>query len=396
MYKLVERQDLFCFTLEREGVVQGAFWVPRWATDLWMRPNGTPDILMMLSEHIANRPVLPILEMNSVLNTAGFGIAPPTRALPNDPVNPNIHPDLTSNINPNASIASPPDGLATDNSNSNEEPTPGPSSATPNAQNAQGDAGRNINGLDASLGAGYAILPDKTDATMLWLRSAVEMLRQRIPQCPKPRFLTLTDFQTAEKNILVEVSKGGTQHRQMHIVFGRVLANDEDNSAHHGVRTRKPRVETGLGRSTDDTEGPDDGQGDGGGDAEQEDGDGEQIEEEGDDEQEDQDMDGDHDSDADIARQLTAGHVHNDLDNENDPDRHTSYNDPSQDPVHTYHPSPQQNLEHPQSHDQNVMPGLDSMSPGLSSSAHDQRHPAMQAQVAYNPMIGRMPDNMMP
>jgi hypothetical protein len=53
MYKLAERDDLFCFTFERDEVVQGAFWVPRWSSDLWMRNAGTPDILVMLAEHIA-------------------------------------------------------------------------------------------------------------------------------------------------------------------------------------------------------------------------------------------------------------------------------------------------------------------------------------------------------
>ncbi|KAH8160928.1 hypothetical protein CIB48_g7313 [Xylaria polymorpha] len=400
MYKLVERQDLFCFTLEREGVVQGAFWVPRWSTDLWMRPNGTPDILVMLSEHIANRPVLPILEMNSVLNTAGFGIAPPSRALPNDPINPNINPELIPHPNVDDSL----DDLAVDdNNNSNsgsrnsEGPTPNPTSTAPSAQNAN-DAGRGNNGLDPSLGAGYAILPDKTDATMLWLRSAVEMLRQRIPQCPRPRFLTLTDFQTAEKNILVEVSKGGSQHRQMHIVFGRVLTNDEGNAAHHGVKTRKPRVEGRRG-DPNATAGEDDEAEDDDEDGEQRDGDDEQEGEvEGD--GEDQEMDGDQDSDAEIARQLTASHAHNPLDDHHsDHDRHNGYNNPNQNPAHSFNMNPQQHLDNSQSHNPNSMVGRLPLPPRAT------RHPAIpaqpQVQMSYNTMDaqmmgGRMPPNMMP
>ncbi|KAI8955629.1 hypothetical protein F4801DRAFT_273913 [Xylaria longipes] len=398
MYKLVERQDLFCFTLEREGVVQGAFWVPRWSTDLWMRPNGTPDILVMLSEHIANRPVLPILEMNSVLNTAGFGIAPPSRALPNDPVNPNINPEL----NPLANIASPPDDLAPDNNNndnggsrSSEGPTPNPTSTTPSAQNAPNDTGRSNNSFDSPLGAGYAILPDKTDATMLWLRSAVEMLRQRIPQCPKPRFLTLTDFQTAEKNVLVEISKGGAQHRQMHVVFGRVLTNDEGNPVHHGVKTRKPRVEIGHRRDADATMEQDNEVEDDDEDGEQRDSDGDQ-EGEVEEDDEDQDMDGDHDSDAEIARQLTASNNHGDH------DHHNGYNNPNQNPGHGFNLDPQQHLDSPQSHDHNSLPG---MAGRLPLPPRATRHPAIpaqpQVQMSYNTMntqlmAGRLPPNMMP
>ncbi|KAI1756881.1 hypothetical protein F4782DRAFT_284302 [Xylaria castorea] len=402
MYKLVERQDLFCFTLEREGVVQGAFWVPRWSTDLWMRPNGTPDILVMLSEHIANRPVLPILEMNSVLNTAGFGIAPPSRALPNDPVNPNINPDLI----PNPNIAPSADDLATDdNNNSNsgsrdsEGPMLNPTSMATTAQNVSNDAGRSNYGFDSSLGAGYAILPDKTDTTMLWLRSAVEMLRQRIPQCPKPRFLTLTDFQTAEKNVLLEISKGGAQHRQMHIVFGRVLTNDEGDLAHHGAKTRKPRVEMGHIRDADATTGLDD-------EIEDDDEDEEQQrdvddEQEGDIEEDDDDhdMDGDHDSDAEIARQLTAGNTHphnNPSDNHHDHDRHNDYNNPNQP---SFNLNPQQHLDHPQSHNHGSLIGRLPLPPRAT------RHPAIPAQPQVQPsystmnapmMAGRMPPNMVP
>ncbi len=372
MYKLVDRQDLFCFTLEREGVVQGAFWVPHWSADLWMRPNGTPDILVMLTEHIANRPVLPILEMNSVLNMAGFGSAmPPSRAMPEDPVN------FAGNANPNA--ASSPDNPATDNNDSSASPAPPAPNLTPTTSNAQNDAGRSSNGLDASLGAGYAILPDKSDATILWLRSAVELLRQRIPQCPKPRFLTLTDFQTAEKNILVEVSKGGVQHRQMHLVFGRVLAEDEDNPAHHGVRTRKPRVERGVRRGGADG---DDVTAERDGEAEEEDdeGGGRGGDEDSD---EDQDMDGDHDSDAEIARQLTSANAHH--------DRHAGHNNTHiQAPGLGYNHAPQQTLEHPQLRGSTHIPAR----LPLPLPPHAPRHPSVpaqpQAQAAYDGMAARM------
>ncbi|KAI0533689.1 hypothetical protein GGR58DRAFT_98274 [Xylaria digitata] len=390
MYKLVERQDLFCFTLEREGVVQGAFWVPHWSADLWMRPNGTPDILIMLAEHIANRPVLPILEMNSVLNTAGFGGSQSTRAMPADPVNPNI------DIQPNT--ASSPTNLATDNSNSSASPTPLapnlPSTAS-SAQNVMNDMGKSNRGVDATLGAGYAILPDKSNATLLWLQSAVELLRQRLPQCPKPRFLTLTDFQTAEKNILLEVSKGGIQHRQMHIVFGRILTNDEDNQAHHGVRTRKPRVEQrrsdGMAGHGEEVEDNDE-------DREQADGDGEQEQEEGgENDDEDQDMDGDHDSDAEIARQLTGGQAYNARNDQDGHSHHTSHNNHNQTPSHVYNQSAQPNFEHAQSRG----PNPTHVPNRLPLPGHPPpRHPSVQAQppaqMTYDAMMGRIPGNMMP
>ncbi|TGJ79031.1 hypothetical protein E0Z10_g9736 [Xylaria hypoxylon] len=387
MYKLVERQDLFCFTLERECVVQGAFWVPHWSTDLWMRPNGTPDILVMLAEHIANRPVLPILEMNSVLNTAGFGSPLSTRAMPADPTNLNLNADLNTPSSPN--------NLATDNGNSSASPTPLAPNLTSasSAQNALNDAGRSNNGLDASLGAGYAILPDKSNATLLWLHSAVELLRQRIPQCPKPRFITLTDFQTAEKNILVEISKGGMQHRQMHVVFGRVLTNDEENpAAHHGVRTRKPRVERGRSDVTGhDEEAEDDDEEDG----EQTYGDGEQEQEEGDEGDNDQDMDGDHDSDAEIARQLTGGHAYNAGNNHNNHDHHTGHNHRDQNLDHGYNQNPQQIFEHSQPRGPNSISDPNHVSGRLPLPAHAPRHMQGQppAQMAYDGMMGRMPSN---
>ncbi|KAJ3561230.1 hypothetical protein NPX13_g9030 [Xylaria arbuscula] len=162
MYKLVERQDLFCFTFERDGVIAGAFWVPKWSTDLWMRHNGTPDILVMLTEHIANRPVLPILEMNSVLNTAGFGSLPPNpRAMPDDP---HFRANFPGTINPNTSLS--PDNAAAENNIGSASPTPLPApvpNLDPMASNPPLDTGRMNNGLDSTLGAGYAILPDKSD-----------------------------------------------------------------------------------------------------------------------------------------------------------------------------------------------------------------------------------------
>ncbi|KAI1163205.1 hypothetical protein F5B18DRAFT_329824 [Nemania serpens] len=404
IYKLVERPDLFCFTLERGGV-QGAFWVPRWSTDPWMRPNGTPDILVMLAEHIANRPVLPILEMNSVLNTAGFGNGPPTRAVPDDPVN--------FNINVASNAASSPGNPAisnnNDNSNSSESPAPNPTTAL-DAQGAPRDAGRSGNGLDGSLGAGYAILPDKTDATLLWLRSAVELLRQRIPQCPRPRFITLTDFQTGEKNIMVEVSKGGTQHRQMHIVFGRVLAEDDDNPALHGAKSRKSREERRVGVGVGATEGQD-GEGededeDDDDDEEQADGDGAQEDDDEDGYHEDQDMDGDHDSDAEIARQLTGATTQNDLDPQNSyrggHDQMQNQNQNlNQNLGHGYNPTPPRNPELPQPHGQNPLLVPNPMAVRLPLPApSQQRHPALQGQQqqpppppvhsAYNPMMSRL------
>lgn len=375
MYKLVERQDLFCYTLEREGVVQGAFWVPRWTTDLWMRPNGTPDILVMLTEHIANRPVLPILEMNSVLNTAGFGVAPPTRALP---MNPNLSaaPNITSSDNPDA-----------DNNNNTENLTANPA-PTANEPNAQHTTGNSSNAFDTPLGAGYAILPDKTDATLLWLRSAVEMLRQRIPQCPKPRFLTLTDFQTSEKNILVEVSKGGTQHRQMHIVFGRVLMSDEENQAHHGVKTRKPRVERGAGHAADTTMGDHDGEAEDDDEEEGEDADGDGEQEEGEDEYED--MDGDHDSDAEIARQLTSANAHNNHDRQN------VYNNPNPNPGHSYNITNQREAEHMQYYGRNPTPTANLMPGRLPLPPPDPRHHQVHQAQQSPYTMPRIQGNVMP
>ncbi|KAI0203532.1 hypothetical protein F4808DRAFT_22954 [Astrocystis sublimbata] len=367
MYRLVERQDLYCFTLEREGVLQGAFWVPRWTTDLWMRPNGTPDILVMLAEHIANRPVLPILEMNSVLNS-GFREEQPTRALPVDPINPNIDPELVPRLNATPAPAPSADALTASDTNTNTDTNSNGSNnetkdnqdlifnlmpTTPGAQNTQNMQSQQIpqnpqntphdtrgnNVFDSPLGAGYAILPDKKDATMLWLRSAVEMLRQRIPHCPKPRFLTFTDFQTAEKNIMVEVSKGGAAHRQNHIVFGRVLGNDEGEPVHHGPRNRKSRVETGPRRDSDGTTGSDDEMEDGNGDEDQSYGVDDQEAEDIEEGDEDHDMDGDH-SDAEIARQLTVSSMQGPQDNYTEHERLHNYPHPNQDPVETFNMLP--------------------------------------------------------
>ncbi|KAJ8122292.1 hypothetical protein ONZ43_g1482 [Nemania bipapillata] len=381
IYKLVERQDLFCYTLEREGAVQGAFWVPRWTTDLWMRPNGTPDILVMLSEHVANRPLLPILEMNSVLNAAHLGPPQQTRAVALVP-GVSAGPNTTSSDNP-----------APDNPGNGEGPAP---NLAPRAseQNAQQVPAANTYGSDACLGTGYAILPDKSDATILWLRSSVEMFRQRIPQCPKPRFITLTDFQTSEKNILVEVSKGGARHRQMHIVLGRILTSDEENQAHHGVKTRKPRVERVIGHAADTTmeqngEAGDENDENDDEDGEEADGDGEQEGEgEEDDDDQDQDMDGDHDSDAEIARQLTSANVQGPSQ-----DRQNVYSTPSQNPSQSYSFTPQRAPEHLQYYLQNPIPGPNALPSRLPLPPPGPRQPPAQGQA---PAPYRVSGSMMP
>lgn len=370
MYKLVERQDLFCFTFERDGMVAGAFWVPHWSADLWMRPNGTPDILVMLTEHIANRPVLPILEMNSVLNAASFGVPQPNaRAMPDD------QRIIPGTINPNTT--SSPDNAAAENNDGSASPAPLAAPVPnigPTASNTPTDTGRINNGLDSTLGAGYAILPDKSDSTILWLQSAVEMLRTRIPQCPRPRFLTLTDFQTAEKNILVEVSKGGIQHRGMHMVFGRILAEDNSAPIHHGLRSRKPRSEIGARRRRRTANGGDESHADDDADQEED----EEEGAEGEDEDEDQDMDGDHDSDAEIARQLTSANVHH--------DRHNMQN-----PSLGYAQAPQhQDLEQQQPPpSQNLMAGRLPL-PGHTPRQGPPQSQQAQAQMAYNGMMTRV------
>lgn len=72
--------------------------------------------------------------------------------------------------------------------------------------------------VNSHLGAGYAILPDKTDPTLLWLMQAVDKLRLRL-KIPKPQVLNITDFKTAERNVLAEVRVG----RNLRIVCGRLL-----------------------------------------------------------------------------------------------------------------------------------------------------------------------------
>ncbi|KAI0385593.1 hypothetical protein F5Y04DRAFT_246228 [Hypomontagnella monticulosa] len=72
--------------------------------------------------------------------------------------------------------------------------------------------------VNSHLGAGYAILPDKNDPTLLWLMQAVDRLRLRL-RIPKPQVLNITDFKTAERNVLAEVRVG----RNLRIVCGRLL-----------------------------------------------------------------------------------------------------------------------------------------------------------------------------
>ncbi|KAI0008743.1 hypothetical protein F4779DRAFT_618269 [Xylariaceae sp. FL0662B] len=79
----------------------------------------------------------------------------------------------------------------------------------------------NVIAVNSQLGAGYAILPDKNDRTLLWLVQAVEKLRHRL-RVQKPTFISVTDFQTAEKRVLTEI-RG---QRQTQIVYGRVLNLD--------------------------------------------------------------------------------------------------------------------------------------------------------------------------
>ncbi|KAI0392349.1 hypothetical protein F5Y17DRAFT_362736 [Xylariaceae sp. FL0594] len=462
MYKLAERQDLYCFTLEREGTVQGAFWVPRWSSELWMRNNGTPDILVMMAENVSNQPILPILEMNSVLNIAGFGSAPPPppptllqqhsgpMMAPPTPVLPDNNPEAA------AAAAAPMSGggsspcnnsinnlsvmMTTTTTDSPAPSTPAPSTPAPAPVPPQtpvvtGAAGavpitttRTNNGIDPALGAGYAILPDKSDGTLAWLLAAVEKLRARIGQAPKPRFLTLTDFHTAEKNILVEVSKGGVAHRQRHVVFGRFLdvtgGGGEQNSSsngnvhhhhHHpgvGTTRRSNLGEYDVSASTrviDDSGGVGGGQGVGNvNEIENDDDDGldtnNEDEEEQEEEQEediDQELEEEEDSDAEIARQL-AGHGHhqgygnghansrsNNHHHHDDNDiyqqhqgHHSEYPqsplEQSQQQQHTLHAYPQQ-LHH---HQPPSRPNTNSRSPTPKPSSH-----APVPVVGYTPQM---------
>ncbi|KAI1476627.1 hypothetical protein F4774DRAFT_234490 [Daldinia eschscholtzii] len=80
--------------------------------------------------------------------------------------------------------------------------------------------------VNSHLGAGYAILPDKTDPTLLWLMQAVDKLRLRL-KIPKPQVLNITDFKTAERNVLAEVRVG----RNLRIVCGRLLDWGEEEPA---------------------------------------------------------------------------------------------------------------------------------------------------------------------
>jgi hypothetical protein len=430
MYKLAERQDLYCFTLEKEGTVQGAFWVPRWSSELWTRNNGTPDILVMMTENISNQPILPILEMNSVLNIAGFGSAPPppppsfstppvppTPIQPDTPVNPEVHASASSPDNPSTADSPAPSTSAP------QTPVPGHTRAAPSATIGSNMPARSNNGIDPALGAGYAILPDKSDATLVWLLSAVEKLRGRIGQCPKPRFMTLTDFHTVEKNILIEVSKGGVAHRQRHVVFGRFLDVEEGNQVHQGVRTRKPREERPARASQgqgddgnseyDSTRGDLGVEGTVGGEVDD-------VDEEGMND-EDQDMEEDQDSDAEIARQLTAhaesSHAssHNvyqqpqQLQHPQNPQHpqqpstiHGHANFPPQHPLQHQQLSPQQQQHNPgtpQLHDQNpgsvrLPPPDRARTPSLLS--HSPVHHPLPGQVVYNAeMMAGMQNNMM-
>ncbi|KAI0181775.1 hypothetical protein GGR52DRAFT_55141 [Hypoxylon sp. FL1284] len=80
--------------------------------------------------------------------------------------------------------------------------------------------------VNSHLGAGYAILPDKNDPTLLWLMQAVNKLRLRL-RIPKPQILNITDFKTAEKSVLAEVRVG----RGLQIVCGRMLDSGVEESA---------------------------------------------------------------------------------------------------------------------------------------------------------------------
>ncbi|CAJ2500313.1 Uu.00g031660.m01.CDS01 [Anthostomella pinea] len=87
--------------------------------------------------------------------------------------------------------------------------------------------------------AGYAILPDRSDATLLWLMGAVDRLRLRL-KGPKHAYITVTDFQTAEKNVLAEVNKPPPLHQQRHVVFGRILSDAGAAPAMMAISTTTP------------------------------------------------------------------------------------------------------------------------------------------------------------
>ncbi|KAI1328929.1 hypothetical protein F5Y16DRAFT_138365 [Xylariaceae sp. FL0255] len=308
LYKLAEREDVFTFTLERDGVLEGAFWVPHWSSHLWMRSSGTPDILVMLTSHIVNRPVLPILEMNSVLSAANVVSGPPRNPhanIQNPQANP--HANLQANPQTNTQNFEPHrthnpylSSFIDNTTHHTAPPASALNSESPQQQGVPNGAVPSNDGLSSTLGAGYAILPDRNDATLVWLLSAVEKLRQRIPNCPKPAFVTLTDFQTAEKNVLAEVSKGGILHRQNHVIFGRVLVDTPTESApRHGVSSRKASRRSRNGRNSHAGENVEEGSNEGESQEDEEEDSGSE-----DDDQEDDDMEEDNDPDEEIARQL--------------------------------------------------------------------------------------------
>ncbi|KAI1388515.1 uncharacterized protein F4822DRAFT_248516 [Hypoxylon trugodes] len=84
----------------------------------------------------------------------------------------------------------------------------------------------NVLAANSQLGAGYAILPDKTDHTLLWLIQAIDKLRLRL-RIPKPQVLNITDFKTAETNVLAEIRVG----RSSRIICGRFIDSGIDESS---------------------------------------------------------------------------------------------------------------------------------------------------------------------
>ncbi|KAI0112722.1 hypothetical protein F4776DRAFT_338037 [Hypoxylon sp. NC0597] len=98
----------------------------------------------------------------------------------------------------------------------------------------------NVLASNSQLGAGYAIIPDKNDPTLLWLMQAVDKLRTHL-RIPKPQIVNITDFKTAERNVLTEVRVG----RSLRVICGRLLdsgpeefaqapgARDDTTNAHY-------------------------------------------------------------------------------------------------------------------------------------------------------------------
>lgn len=386
MYKLAERRDVFCFTLEKDGELQGIFWVPRWSTDAWMSPNDTPDILVMLTDHIANKPVLPMLETHGALNTASFGNASAGMVMPNNP-----------SVIVNPGDAPPPINPALDNNNNihkhNGTSIPNPAHSMEPAQGAQDGAVLGNSGFDPNKGAGYAILPDKSNATILWLHGQVELLRQRISRCPKPRFLMLTDFQTREKSILIEVSKGGPHHRQSQIVFGRVLTSDNNSSTDYTASTGTAQGAVGAGANGGSNhatamQGVEAQGGDEEEDAGMQEGEGaDESSEEDDETPGDQDLDGDHDSDAEIARQLTGGLVHN-----GQGQQHMYAQ--NQMPGYGYQPAVNRHQQQPHARHPNGAPGPNAAAAQAPAPAPGQNsgHAQPAAHMGFSPL---MPGNGM-